>query len=100
MKTIPFDQVRAEILSNPAAKAEYDRQTPAFAIAEAVIRARLAARMTQAQLATRMGAKQPFIARIESGGALPSVQTMMRIAIATGTMFQPVFVPAKKREHV
>ena len=40
MKIIPLDQVRAEILANPAAKAEYKRQAPAFAKAWAAVRGR------------------------------------------------------------
>jgi len=39
MKIIPLDQVRAEILANPAAKAEYERQAPAYA--KAATRARI-----------------------------------------------------------
>lgn len=93
MKTVPFDRVRAKALADPEAKAAYDALAPAFDIAAAVIRARKAARLTQEPLAERMGAKQPFIARIESAQAVPSLRTMMRIASATGTRFKPTFAP-------
>jgi transcriptional regulator with XRE-family HTH domain len=94
MKLISFDEVRAEALAKPAVKAEYDRLGPAFVVAEAVVRARKAAGLTQAQLAERMGAAQPFIARIESAKTIPSISTMVRIASATGTTFAPTFVGA------
>jgi ribosome-binding protein aMBF1 (putative translation factor) len=93
MSLIPWNKVRAESLADPAVKAEHDRLGPMFAVAEAVIRARKAARLTQAQLAARMGAKQPFVARIESGGTIPSTSTLVKIAEATGTVYTPTFVP-------
>jgi DNA-binding XRE family transcriptional regulator len=99
MSTIPFDRILAEEMADPEFRAEYERLAPAFAVAEAVIRVRKLARLTQAQLAERMGAKQPFVARIESGSTMPSVQTMMRIASATGTTFRPEFVSTAEGDH-
>jgi DNA-binding XRE family transcriptional regulator len=46
--------------------------------------ARLAAGLTQRQLAEKMGVKQPFIARLEKPGAYPTVRTLQRLAKALG----------------
>lgn len=44
--------------------------------------ARLAAGLTQRQLADKMGVKQPFIARLERPDAYPTVRTLQKIAKA------------------
>lgn len=46
--------------------------------------ARLAAGLTQRQLAEKMHVKQPFIARLERPEAYPTVRTMQRLAKALG----------------
>lgn len=51
----------------------------------AVIRARAAAGLTQAEFAERMGTSQSYIARLESGCTLPSTRTLLKVAEATGT---------------
>jgi transcriptional regulator with XRE-family HTH domain len=53
--------------------------------AAAVIRnARLAAGLTQAELAARLGTTQPVVARLESAAANPTVETLERALHATG----------------
>jgi len=53
--------------------------------ASAVIKeARNRAGLTQAELARRVGVKQPAIARLEAGGANPRVETLNRVIAATG----------------
>jgi len=58
---------------------------PEFALARAVIDARVAAGLTQEQLAQRMDTTQSVIARLEGGKTRPSTQTLERLAAATGT---------------
>ncbi|HKA97378.1 MAG TPA: helix-turn-helix transcriptional regulator [Streptosporangiaceae bacterium] len=41
--------------------------------------------MTQTELARRMGTTQSSIARIESGGSLPTLDMLSRLARATGS---------------
>lgn len=81
--TIPFEAVATEMLKNRAVRAEYDRLAPEFEISTELIRARLRAGLSQAELATRMGTSQSAIARLESGQTLPSTKTLLRFAQAT-----------------
>lgn len=81
--TIPFEAVATEMLKNPAVRAEYDRLAPEFEISAELIRARLRAGLSQAELAARMGTSQSAIARLESGQTLPSTKTLLRFAQAT-----------------
>lgn len=46
--------------------------------------ARTSAGLTQAQLARRLGVGQPVVARLESGSANPTVETLDRALHATG----------------
>lgn len=51
---------------------------------ELVYRLRTEAGLTQAALAKRMGTTQSAIARMEGGGARPSLETLERLATAVG----------------
>lgn len=53
--TIPFEGLKARLLANPKVKAEYDALVPEFEIAADLLRARLCAGLSQAELAARMG---------------------------------------------
>jgi len=84
----PFDRLKARLLANPKVKAEYDALAPEFEIAAELIKARVRAGLSQAELAARMGTSQSTIARLESGQTLPSTKTLLRYAKATGSKFQ------------
>lgn len=83
--TTKLSDFKAVLLADPDVRAIYDELAPEYEIARAVIKARIAAGLTQEQLAQRMGTTQPVIARLESGRAKPSMSTLLRVAKATGT---------------
>jgi ribosome-binding protein aMBF1 (putative translation factor) len=82
--TIPFEKLKARLLANPRVKVEYDALAPEFEISAELLRARLRAGLSQAELAARMRTSQSTIARLESGQTLPSTKTLLRYAEATG----------------
>jgi ribosome-binding protein aMBF1 (putative translation factor) len=86
--TIPFVDFKARRLADPAVRVEYDALAPEFEIAAELVRARRRARLSQAELAARMGTSQSAIARLESGRTLPSTKTLLRFEQATGSKFQ------------
>lgn len=71
----------------------YEAMAPEFALASAIITARRQAGLTQAELAERIGTKQPYVARLEAGTNNPSYKTLERIAEATGSRLQISFEP-------
>jgi ribosome-binding protein aMBF1 (putative translation factor) len=83
--TIPFHRLKARLLANPKVRAEYNALAPEFEISAELVRARVRARLSQAELAVRMGTSQSAIARLESGQTLPSTKTLLRFAKATGS---------------
>lgn len=85
MSTKRLADLKAELLADPDVRRAYDEQAPEYAIARAIIRARTAAGLSQAQLAERVGTSQSSIAKLESGRTLPTTRTLLRVAKATGT---------------
>jgi predicted transcriptional regulator len=81
--TIPMEVMEKRLLANPGVKREFDALEAEFAIASELIRARIRAGLSQAELAERMGTSQSAIARLESGQTLPSTKTLLRFAKAT-----------------
>ncbi len=81
--TIPFEEMKARLLANPEVKREYDALAPEFEFSAELLRARLRAGLSQAELAARMKTSQSAIARLESGQTLPSTKTLLRFAEAT-----------------
>lgn len=82
-------ELRAKLLANPEIKAEYDRlNREEYALLDAMLAARQAAGLSQAQVAERMGTKAPAVTRLEralaSGQHSPSIETLRKYAAACG----------------
>lgn len=92
--TIPFKTLKDEWMRDPAFRAEYDRLKPEFALALALIEARTKARLTQAEVARKMGTTQSVVARIESGQNPPNLKTLERYANAVGRRIEVKLVAA------
>jgi predicted transcriptional regulator len=75
--------LKKKMLADRAVRAMYEALEQEFSLAHELIGARVRAGLTQAELARRMGTTQSAIARLESGGRLPSVKTLLRFAAAT-----------------
>lgn len=69
----------------------HEELAPEFDLARTLIAARVAAGLTQAQLAKRMATTQSVVARMESGRSRPSTQTLEKLAAATGTRLKITF---------
>ena len=74
---------------NPEYRREYEALEEEFALIAALLDARSKAGLTQAQVAERMGVKQPVVAKIESGRSNVSFDTIKRYAHATGCKGNP-----------
>ena len=74
-----------EQLKNPEFAKEYDALDEEYEIIRQIIHARIAAGLTQKDLADRIGTRQSNVSRIENGNSNPSIATLKRIAEATGT---------------
>ena len=82
---VPVEKSFATWRRDPEYVAAYDALAEEFALADALIKARGEAGMTQEDVARKMGTTQAAIARLESGRVMPSTRTLLRFAEATGT---------------
>ena len=79
----PFSKVKSRWLKDANFRREYEALETEFDLARTLIEARVAAGLTQEEVARRMGTTQPAVARLESGHK-PSVKTLERYAAAVG----------------
>ena len=89
MKTL--NEFITEQLKNPEFAREYEALDEEYEIARQIIRARMKANLTQKELADKIGTQQSNVSRIEKGNSNPSIATLKRIALATGTKLQIEF---------
>jgi ribosome-binding protein aMBF1 (putative translation factor) len=91
------DDLHKKWMKNKEYRKAYEDLAPEFALAHAVIGARVSAGLTQEQLAQRMDTTQSVIARLEGGRTRPSTHTLERLATATGTRLRISFEPVRSR---
>ncbi len=92
-----YKALNSKMLSDPEVREAYEAMAPEFELARELIGARARAGLTQQELAERMGTTQSAIARLESGGRLPSMKTLLRYAQATGARPVVKLVPENRR---
>jgi DNA-binding XRE family transcriptional regulator len=83
------DQLVSKLMLRPGVRAEVDRiEREEGALLDLLLKARLQAGLTQAQVAERMGTQPPAVARLEralaTGKHSPSLATLRRYAGAVG----------------
>jgi predicted transcriptional regulator len=85
MTTIKAKDLHARRMSaDPAYRSAYESLEEEFALASSLIQARTHARLSQAEVASRMGTTESVVSRLESGRVKPSTRTLQRYAAATG----------------
>jgi predicted transcriptional regulator len=80
-----LNDLKTDLLKRSDVRAEYDALAEEFSIAEALIRARSAADMTQTDVAEKMHTSQSYVAKMEGGQVSPSIKALQRYAAATGS---------------
>lgn len=88
-----IDDLHAKWMKRPEYRKEYAALEEEFTLTRALIMARSRAGLTQQEVAKRMKTTQAVIARLESGGSLPSTRTLERFAKATGSRLRISFEP-------
>lgn len=77
-----WEEVEARLLQDPKFREEVKKHETEFQIACSLIEARLKRKLSQKQLAQKIGTKQPVISRIESMTAHPTISLLQRISLA------------------
>ncbi|MBI2329914.1 helix-turn-helix transcriptional regulator [Candidatus Daviesbacteria bacterium] len=92
-EAIPWEQVKKELFRDPKVKKAYEDLQPEFAIIQALIDARVKKKISQEDLAKRMGTGQAVISRLENANASPSLSLIKRLANALNLKVELKFTP-------
>lgn len=87
-KLISWKELEKRWMKDPKFRKAWEDLEPEYQLARNIIRARLKKGLTQAQLAKKVGTKQPVISRLEGMDASPSFRLVKRIAKALGTKLE------------
>jgi DNA-binding XRE family transcriptional regulator len=88
-----LSELKDRWMTDPEFRKNYEDADSEYTVIEALIRARNSAKLSQAELAERLGTTQSAIARLEGGGVSPSISTIRRYATATGNRLQLQIIP-------
>ena len=80
-----LENLKERLMKDAEFRKEYARVDEDYSLIEALVRARTEAKLTQVELARRLGTTQSAVARLESGRVSPTFSTLRRYAEATGT---------------
>lgn len=80
----PFATIKANLMTNPDTRANFEAMAEEFDMARQLIEARTRAHLTQLEVAQRMGTTQSVVARLASGKRPPSLRSVQRYAQAEG----------------
>lgn len=83
-----LNDLKTRLMASPKFASEYAEADAEYAVIEALVQARTDARLSQSELAERLGTTQSAVARLESGRISPSLSTLRRYADATGTLLK------------
>ena len=81
-KSIKYEDFKAQRLTDPKVREEYEALEPEFRLIRDVLSRRSELNLSQMQLAKLVGTKQPAISRLERGDGNITINTLRRIADA------------------
>ncbi|ATQ69733.1 MULTISPECIES: helix-turn-helix domain-containing protein [Methylosinus] len=94
-KTIDARIIHAKRMAEDEAyRAAYDALEEEFALVNSMIEARARSKLSQAEVAKRMGTTESAVSRLESGRGKPSTRTLERYAEAVGHRLRITFEPS------
>ena len=87
-----WEDIKKELLKDPEVRKEYDNLEVEYKMLSSLIAMRNKRKMTQKQLANRMGTTQSALSRFEMGSINPSVKFLKKIAVALDAKLSIRFV--------
>lgn len=82
--TESYDDFKAELLRDEEFREKYESLGPRYQVIEQIIAARMDQRITQEELANRIGTKKSNISRLEGGNYNPSLDFLYKVAKGLG----------------
>ena len=90
---VSVDEFFSKQMKNPEFRREYEALEPEFAIIRQIIELRIKRKMTQTELAMKIGTRQPSIARLEARGKTTDLNYLQRVAKALNARVEVRLVP-------
>lgn len=90
------DLHQKHMAEDPEYRAAYESMEEEFALIKTLLQARKRSRLSQAEIASRMGTTESAVSRLESGRVKPSTRTLERYAAATGHRLRISFEPLSR----
>jgi len=87
-----WKEAKKIIASNPEVAAELENNAVEYQVIPEIIRARSEQKVSQKELAERIGTRQSNISRLESGNYNPSLEFLEKVAEALGKKLEIHFV--------
>lgn len=81
---MPFSDLKRKWMKDPAFKKAYDELEFEFELIKAIIRARAEKKLTQRELAQKIGVAQSALARFESGRVNPTLSFLKKVTQGLG----------------
>ncbi|MGI2336358.1 MAG: helix-turn-helix domain-containing protein [Dehalogenimonas sp.] len=82
-----YDKFEAELLTRPGIRKAYEELTPKYTLIEELIQRRNDLKISQRELARRIGTRQPAISRLEAGDNNTRIETLIKVAEALDLKF-------------
>ncbi|MEK7141331.1 MAG: helix-turn-helix transcriptional regulator [Patescibacteria group bacterium] len=83
-KFLSWEEHKKKLLADPEVKKYYDDLGPEYELIRSIINKRIVKKMSQQDLARKIGTGQSAISRLEGGEGNPSMKFLQRIALALG----------------
>lgn len=84
LKLTPFSEIRAEWMKDPEYRKIHKASAFEFGILKAIIVARAKQKLSQRELAEKIGVKQSALARFESGRSNPTLGFLKKVVSGLG----------------
>ncbi|MBN2094214.1 MAG: helix-turn-helix transcriptional regulator [Candidatus Zambryskibacteria bacterium] len=81
---MPFSKIRAKWMKDPEYRKLHKASAFEFEILKAIIKARAKKKMSQRELAEKIGVKQSALARFESGRSNPTLGFLKKVVSGLG----------------
>ena len=84
IKWIPFSKIKERLMKRPGFRKAYEESEFEFQIISALITARAQRKLTQRQLAKKIGVAQSALARFEAGRINPTLEFLKKVTSGLG----------------
>lgn len=82
--SVSWENIKANLLTDPETRKEVKELELEYALIRQIIKARIEQKITQKELAQRVGTQQSNISRLESGEYNPSLKFLKKVAESLG----------------